>query len=541
MPMNARSPLRFLLICAAAMICSAVSAADDKINRALIDKIERYARGFDMNRQDKYHIDFSYSPVHAMAVYRELLLWSDGDDVAEAVRAEVRTTIAAGVLSVIRDSNAGPVKKDGVIGIGYVRAMPRYAQEPDTERPETLAWRSDGTVTETTPAVIGSSLSAKSLLLTRITHDATAHQAVLASLRNEYGELANLLHSANSTGYVPEAIEWNNGWKTKDSRSRLFSQAILLRGLVELRGALEKEGETKWLAQVDNNIERLFDSLVKHHFDAKAGSFVSVYDSSQGRGRQLMVEDYVQVMEALAAILEYQAANKALLGRAQNIGKTQLEYVLRVNGKSESLPRGYDLKTGGGIPTLVHSLEEPVAMLSTMQLASMFGVVGGERTKSAKERISTWLEQDFWSDDVGVYRTAEGFTVSAYDGYLFALTLRWLRRNHESNSAQRATKLIDVVLKQSGLLQCEPPGSGEPLSLDAALQRDAAELAARISTMTSLEQGVAIAEFVHGIADQDHDGVPGCRFAGGRFGGAPVPVVQTSVRTPYPEKAENRQ
>lgn len=509
-------------------------ASGEEAQQRVLQRVERLARGYDMNQQEKYHLDFHYSPLHAMALYRELLLWLDQPGVAAAVRTEWLATVSAGMEAVVRHSGAGPAPEQGPLGIGFLRAAPRYTQLPDPARPETLAWRSEGMEARTTPAAVGKSLSAKALLLSRLPAAAPERPWLLASLRREYDELAGQLLTLTAQGYMPEVAAWEGGrWSVQDGRSRLFSQAALLRGLLETEAALAALGgaEKAWRSRVQRSVETLFSGIVQRHQDEAAGSVVDVHDPQQGRGDRVMLEDMALWLEALALLHAQQPQGSPLRAQAERLGRTQLAFLLRALAAEGLPPRGYRVRDAVPLRTTVHSLEEPLAALSMLQHAARFGVADAAETQ---RRISTLLENDYWSAEAGVFRSAAGFTASAYDGHLVALTLRWLRREGAAEAQQRGAQLLQVVVKQAGLLQCESPQSGEPLSLEQALAQRAAAFAAEVASLPAVEQGQRIAAFVRSIADQDGDGLPGCRFAAGHFGGAPVPVIQTSVRTPFP-------
>lgn len=508
-------------------------ANSDSSQQLVLQRVEQYARSYDLNRQEKYHIDFYYSPLYAMAVYREMLLWIDQSDIAPAVREEWLATVTAGMDSVIRDSHAGPAAEKGGVGIGYLRALPRYSQEPDAARSETRRWRSDEMEPQTTPAAVGKSLSAKALLLTRLPAAAPESAWLLDSLRREYEAVTAQLLTLAPQGYMPEMIRWDGkAWVVADARSRLFSQATLLRGLIETEAALATLGVQgkDWRIKVQRNIETVFAGIVRRHHDAAAGGVIDVYDPKTGPGDRVMLEDMAQWLEALALLAQQPGPLQA---RAQQLGRQQLEFLLRVSADMEPPPRGYMVRKAMPLHATVRSLEDPLAILSMLQHAKQFGVQG---TSALQQHVAGLLETDYWSAEAGVYRTAAGFTASAYDGHLFALVLRWLRRQNDAEARQRGDLLIQGVLKRGGLLQCEPPQSGEPLTLEQVLAQRGAVFAAEVAPLSAVEQGTRIAAFVRGIADQDGDSLPGCRFAAGAYGGAPVPLIQTSVRTPYPAR-----
>lgn len=521
----------WLALAGVCLLPTGALANSDAAQQLVLQRVEQYARSYDLNRQEKYHIDFNYSPLYAMAVYREMLLWLEQAAVAPAMRAEWLSTITAGMDAVIHDSHAGPAAEKGGVGIGYLRALPRYSQEPDAARPDTRRWRSDVMEPQTTPAAVGQSLSAKALLLTRLPAAAPERQWLLSSLRREYEAVAAQLLTMAPQGYMPEmARREGDAWVVVDARSRLFSQATLLRGLIETEAALATLGVQgkDWRTKAQRHIETLFAGIVRRHQDAAAGSVVDVYDPKTGTGDRVMLEDMAQWLEALALLAQQSGPLQA---RAQQLGRQQLEFLLRVSADTEPPPRGYLVRKAMPLHATVRSLEEPLAILSMLQHAEQFGVEG---VSALQQRASALLESDYWSAEAGVYRTAAGFTASAYDGHLFALALRWLRRQGDAEARRRGELLIEGVLKQGGLLQCEPPQSGEPLTLEQALAQRGAAFAAEVAGLPAVEQGKRIAALVREIADQDGDSVPGCRFAAGAYGGAPVPIIQTSVRTPYP-------
>jgi hypothetical protein len=179
------------------------------------------------------------------------------------------------------------------------------------------------------------------------------------------------------------------------------------------------------------------------------------------------------------------------------------------------------------------------------QLAIVNGLLAAEQAAGREQYGKTALtvfnaahqNLALWSAPAGIFRSAAGQTVTAYDGRLFGLTLATWRRLEKSlppgEARQQGERLIEAVLKQGGLQQVEGPATGEPKQPEAFIRDELPQLVSTIVALKKEERAEKIAATVKTLSDQDGDGVPGCRFGGGRFGAAPVLIIQTSIKTPF--------
>ncbi|HEC17008.1 MAG TPA: hypothetical protein ENI99_10645 [Sedimenticola sp.] len=530
-------------------------------------RLQRSLLGYDVNMLEKHVIDFYFSPVHAMSVYRELLQWAGANPKEKAVRDDVVAMVREGMVAVIRDSGAGLALPgwDGPgqpISMAYALSLPRYAQKPDFNNPATLKWRrSDGDKRVVTPGSIGQSMAAKALLIRIDRSEAGKRNAplFLASVLQELEILSSRLFLKDRLGpvakggHVPEIMEpdGKGGWKVLDPASRLPSQAFLLQGLSHLYGLLSANGVIKpllgggkvrgrelkdWLGLTRRTLDTVYASLIERHFDPASGSFASHYQHDKGPGDRIMLEDASYVVGALDALLHVLPDKDPLHKSARRHLLSQAGYIRKMLGSGKPIPRGFLLKNGARLRSLMRDFSYPVAAMSVMLTAEETAGDGSYREVAA--RLYESEHPVFWSRENGIYRAAAGVKVSAYDGLFFSSVMRWLRHMDlvfpdKDDFAKRSRDFIQVVLKDGGLLQSEGPGTGEPRSLEDFIQKEIPALVERLAKTDATEHAAPIDKFVKDAADQDKDGVPGCRFGGGAYGAAPVIIMQIGVNTSF--------
>lgn len=540
---------------------AAAGAADKPADAApVLEQITRLTQRYDMNRLEKYAIDFYFSSLHGLYAYRAMLQWAQQPTLPPQERADLVAMVNEGLLAVFRDSGAGVALAGAMpghasISIAYGRALPRYAEDPDPARPQTLAWSDRDRQHEVSAASVGQSLAAKALWLELVEAKGETAAFMLATLRQEFDLLASQLFLAVADGgsaYVPEALTYGDDgqWQVKDKRSRLMSQASLLLGLTRLDTLLRKEAVmarygirgddlVQWQRRVRVTLDKVYEGMVRRHYNEIAGSFVDTYDPQRGgQGDRIMLEDMAQLSAALDAMRRSLPEAEPLRLSAQRHLTVQAAFLLAGLQTAQPVPRGYLLNNHVPMRSAIRTLTEPLAAMSVLLTAA---AAGDEAAGQAATAIREEMRESLWVDELGIYRSAAGYTVSAYDGYLFSLVLGWLQqlqRVDAEGALHQLQAMLRVVLKQGGLLQCEGPLAGETITLAEALRDKAPAAAQEIAALDEEERGKPIAAFVRGVVDQDGDTVPGCAFAGGEHGAAPVVIIQTSVKTPFPVREE---
>jgi len=505
----------------------------------------RMATFYDTNAQDKYVMDNSFSTVHAMAAYRALLEWADEGAEAEDA-AEVHALVAAGLKAALVESGIGvPAEEGGAVGVLFSQAQPRYAQEPDPTNPATLRWMDEGIERSVSAASMGHSLAAKAVVARRL---AGAEDDVLAehlhdSLAAELSLLTQemfLAKGADAAGrYVPERIvlDEQGSWRPASERSRLFGQAALLLGLTEVSLYLEQplsgRGVEAMRRHVKEAIERVYAGIRAHHHDAASGVHAAIYDPQGEEERRYLLEDSALLVEALHRMAQV-SDSPELRGALQQQLRSEAEFVVQLLAERRLAPRGLWLKHSVDITGTVTALAEQIAAMNILLLALEWHEEPSFREQAAE--LFSAIEETFWAQWPGIYRTAEGYTVSAYDGYLFATLLQWLQRCERAGfdvGDGRASTLFELIIKKGGMQQADTTETGEGEAPRAFLAQEAPLLAEEIAELPEREQRPQVVRLARRLMDQDGDSVPGRRFAGRPYGGAPVLIRQVSVRTPF--------
>lgn len=284
----------------------------------LVTRLKNVLLSNDINTIKRNLIDRRFSPLHAMAAYRELLLWSKKAAENDPYWEDIVALVREGMVATIRDSNMGLPLKDWTgkgtpISVVYLNSFPAYKQIPDFNDLSTLKWRDDLFEEVVTPGSIGLSLTAKSLMITADQSQAGKENAplMLASALQEMeiltqqlflkkrwvlesenreptgGEkkiqgkeskrgvkmllaplpkalgassekvLKNALGSISDESYVPNQLKLpveEKSWDVKDDVSRLSSQASLLEGLLYLHELLANDVLMKTL-MLDGSLE----------------------------------------------------------------------------------------------------------------------------------------------------------------------------------------------------------------------------------------------------------------------------------------------
>lgn len=544
---------------AAWLACGTLAAnAEDKAAQdpqELSTKIQRQILALNVNQAEKYLIDFNFSSFHGMYAYRELLQWALTLPEDSEPRRDILTIVRSGLEAVVRDSGMGvPLSGWGgegqPVGMLFIRGLPRYNEFPDFSRPETLKWDPNFFDSQVTPESIGQSLAAKSLfiLVDTTPEGKKLGKILLPSALQEFQTLTALLElgGGKTAANVPSLYRLKNGkWEVAKENNHVYGQMSLLQGLAQLHALLSAPAAgsdsingkriTDWRKEVRQVMEKVYDASIKHHFDAPTGSYLSDHDRSKGAGDRLTADDAGYILEVLANLADTLPKEDPLRENALKNLISQANYVAaRLEGK-ELAPKTFLVRKNLTAPGLILQLGDQLAIVSGLLAAEQ--ATGKDNYGKPALAIFTATRKQLWSAQAGIFRSAAGQTVAAYDGRVFGLNLATWRRLEKSPSVQDAKQnggnLIQTVVKKGGLLQAEGPAGGEPKQPEEFIHNELPQLVNEIAALKSEEQSAKIAAAVKALADQDSDGVPGCRFGGGRFGAAPVLIIQTSISTPF--------
>lgn len=548
---------RFLPLLGALLICNGAmleaQAADDAAQKQqeLSQAIQRQILTLNVNQVDKYLIDFNFSTFHGMYAYRELLLWAQA--APQQQRSELMAMTRAGLEAVVRDSGMGlPLGKgeEQAVGLLFSRGLPRYAAQPDFALPATLKWNPASFERQTAPESVGQSLAAKSLYVLADSSDdgKKLREILLASALHEFQALLPLLELGGDKGasHMPALLKLENDkWSVVNASSQLYGQMSLIQGLARLHALLSLsalENETiggkrvaEWRKEVRRTLEKVYHTTIKLHLDTKAGSFISSHERLKGASDRLGAEDAGYALEVLADLAAVLQKDDPLRVDALGRLSAQADYVVaRLEGKTTA-PKTFLVKNSQTFAGTLLRLDDQLAIVNGLLAAKQ--ATGREHYGKTALAVFNAAHQALWSAPAGIFRSAAGQTVTAYDGRLFGLTLATWRRLEKSlppgEARQHGERLIEAVLKQGGLQQAEGPATGEPRQPEAFIRDELPQLVSSIVALKKEEQSEKIAAAVKTLSDQDGDGVPGCRFGGGRFGAAPVLIIQTSVKTPF--------
>jgi len=556
MKRTALIPLLALLASHAAPLHAQAPSKDIKAAQELKLAIERQVLGMNVNQDVKYLIDYHFSTFHGMYAYRELMRWAQAAPPPE--REALMALTRAGLEAVVRDSGMGmPLSKGAgrAVGLLFDKGLPRYTARPDFADPATLGWDPASFERTVSPAALGQSLGAKALFVQIESGkpDAT-RDMLLASALQEFQTLLTLLERGGDTGtrYMPAALKLENGgWTVTGASSSLYGQLSLLQGLAQLHATLAQpelastplagKPAAEWRKDVRRTLERIFNTMLTLHRDPRSGSLVRSYDPKRGAADRIGADEAGYALEVLAELAAVLPREDGLRDKVLRQLTTQADYLLARLAQRSTAPRTFLVGNDRLFDGVVMRLDDPLSVIAGLLAASE---ASGQDTyaKKAQEMYEA-ARSALWSDAAGIFRSAAGQAVSAYDGHLFGLTLgtwRRLERTLPAGEARRhGERHIEMVLKQGGLQQAEGPATGEPRQPEDFIRDELPDLVRRIATLKKDEQAKEIAAAVKVLSDQDGDGIPGCRFAGGAFGAAPVIVTQTSVKTPF-ETAEGK-
>lgn len=543
-------PLLALLACHAAPLAAQPVNTEARKAQDLTRAIERQVLGTNVNQDLKHLIDFHFSTFHGMYAYRELMLWAQASPPSgrEALMALTR----AGLEAVVRDSGMGlPLGRDHAraVGLLFDKGLPRYVKRPDFSDPATLGWDPASFDRAVSPAAVGQSLGAKALFV-QMDADAPSptRDMLLASALQEFQTLLVLLERGGNKGarYMPARLRLEKGeWVAADPTSQLHDQLSLLQGLARLHvtlslpplasAPLAGRPAVEWRKEVRRTQERIFGTMLKLHRDPRSGSLVRSHDPARGSADRVGADEAGYALEALADMIAALPPDDALRGEALRQLTAQADYMLARMAQRNTAPRTFLLKNDQTFDGTLKRLDDQLSIVSGLLAAAE---ASGRDSYAAKAlEIHETARTSLWSDAAAIFRSAAGQAVSAYDGHLFGLTLATWRRLDKVLPAGEARRhgeqFIEVVLRQGGLQQAEGPATGEPRQPEDFLRDELPALVQSIVALKKDEQAAKIAATIKLLTDQDSDGIPGSRFAGGAFGAAPVIVTQTSVKTPF--------
>jgi hypothetical protein len=543
--------------------------AVDQDPEVLFARIKRSLEGYNLNNEEKYLIQEHFSPMHAMSAYRELLLWGMTYPQEDPLREDILGLVQGGMVAVFRDSGAG-VPLSGWKGAGqpislaYWRSTPKYAQKPDFSDLTTLKWDATELEKKTSPAAIGQSLAAKALLLMagRSAEEKQIAPLILMSMLQELEILGTKLFFKEKLGavtdgaYVPDllSVDDKGDWQAEDKDSSLFSQASLLQGLAAVyelltdkdvisplfaAGPVGGKDLTEWQMLTRKCLDQVYAATISHHFDENSGSFASGYKPAKGHNKRILLEDVGVLNSALAALGQALPASDPVAKSMRQHLLAQAAFIKAAMGEKGGLvPKGYMLANKAGFKGLLPMIQHSIAVMSLMRMADDLLPDQGYRELFAAVFDTT--QKVFWSEPSGIYRSAGGNKVSAYDGHVFGVVLGWLREMQQNRPEladfkQAEADFIRMVLKEGGLQQSEGPDAGEPRVTEDYLDQEVPPLVRQLEETEVVRQAGPILALLKSAADQDADRLPGVRFAGGKYGAAPVIIMRTSVATPYPE------
>ena len=575
--MPKRRWLQFAMVCCV-LFSSAIPAQNDKEsekekaeNAADIEAVQmqigRALYEFDLNQQQKYIIDLNFSALHAMSAYSEILLWVEAQGAEYAQRNDLFTMVREAMRAHLQFSAAGVPLSDWEgagqpISVPYEASLPRYSVKQDPEDPGTFKWRNENGEGRISPISIGQSIRAKSLFLymTATEKDKAFTRLLLTSLLEELAILTNDLFLSEQLGeiekgaYVPDVIARTEAgdWEVEDERSVLLSQLSMVQGLARLHQLLNSEkgaqllkgvsiagkSAKEWKKLARKTVGIVYASLVKNHHDKASGSFFDTFKQGKKEKKLIGLRDANAAVVVMNLVRQMMPVKSNISKSAHRRLLSQAKFVQeKIVGNEAGLPKSLNITSGYASRALVSTFQMQLSAMAMMLEA--YSVSDDSAYIETAEKIYTAMKPTFWSEDAGLYRSAMGYTVSAYDGYLFGQTLRWMEQMNShlaklGDFRQQGETMISSVLKYGALLQCEAAANGEVKQLSYVLENELGDAAKRIAKLKKQEQSIAIMEYILSVVDQDGDSVPGCRFGGGDFGTAPVIIMQTSVRTPFP-------
>ncbi len=302
-----------------------------------------------------------------------------------------------------------------------------------------------------------------------------------------------------------------------------------------VNGEVEGRKLDDWRALVRRAIDVVFTTIGTEHFDTVTGSFAGSYQPNKGIGNRIVIDDINRVINVLDKLASVFPDDANLQDQVHKYTLSQAAFIKKAQGGKNEIPRGYMLKNDAHITGLMREFSNAISYISIMLVAE--NIVGDGRYKALAEKQFKAMHKVFWSEVAKVYRLSAGLKVSTYTGASFAMVLEWLRRMDAVMpgviDVNKYTKnYIEVVLKNSGLLQSEGPATGEVHQPEYYIENEIDDLYVRLRDGGVEKLAASIEEFISHVSDQDGDGILGARFSGYKTGGAPVITMQVGVTTP---------
>ncbi len=536
------------------------------------NQIAKMLAKFDFNQQQKHIINLHFSPFQAMSASSEILLWLENKGVDYGQREELLIVIREQLRAYIQLSAAGvPLTNwDGAgqpISLPLEVSLPRYSVEQNPDDLSTYIWRNQYGEGRLSVSSIGQSFRGLSLFLNLSSTEkepALTH-LLLRSLLEGLDIAANRLFLTDKLGgmksgaYIPQVVvyeEKEGSYKLEASQSLLTSQLSLVQGFARLQQLLLSDkaeslfaGEDiggkrldAWRELAREALETTYYSLLEHHFDLDSGSFFTLFEKDKKVKKSVRLVDSSMAVEVLGLLHQLLPAEDELSKSARRHLLSQAAYIQeRLLGNEANLPKSFHLASGYSVPAMISNFQMQISAM--LMMLDAYALSGESQYLDMAEKIFTVMRPTFWSEAAQLYRSAMGYTVSGYDGYLFGKSLRWtdLMKRYLSKLDDfevQGEVFVTKVLKEGALLQCETVENGEVIQLIDVLKNEIVDVAKGIAKLPEKERALATSEYVNHIVDQDKDSVPGCRFSGGDFGAAPVILIQTSVKTPFPERTK---
>jgi hypothetical protein len=518
--------------------------------RALEDQIKRQLYTLNVNQADKYQTNLTFTTPIVMNAYRELLLWARHLPADAAQRSELMKLVRDGLTAAVWHSGMGlPIENwtgtGQPVGILFVRGHTHYVELPDFSRPATLKWDAKHFDQRIVPESIGFSLAVKSLYVRAPGNDKELGEVLLVSALREFEAALPLLElgGGKGNGFMPVAVKKGAQWETAIDGSLVSGQFALLLGMAqlhELLAGLESDDAvagrrpSEWRKEVRRVMERYYHATVANHFDTKAKSFVAEHSAKKETTGRLGAEDAGLILEALAYLAESLPAGDALRESAGKQLQAQAAFVAAALEGKELAPRGFLVRQGGSEASPLPRLGDQLALVNGLLAAAK--ATGNAGWSKAANELFAATRKSFWAEQAGLFRTAPNQLVAAYDGKLFGLNLAAWRRLDagaaDSVEKKHGNHLVDKIVRRAGLLWAESPLAGELRQPEDFVRDDLPRLIDETLPLEDAEKAKRITAAIKAFSDQDGDGVPGCRFAGGRFGSAPVLITQATITLP---------
>lgn len=557
--MNRILPALTCTILAAISATGAVHANDNDAKKEadnLAESIQSRVTSLRINAKYKFQTNYSFSTYNGMYAYRELLLWARNLPEDSSLRNEILTIVHIGLRSIVRDSGMGLPLKGGQSdgqpsGMLFADAMPQYVEIPDFSKVGTLKWDPQQISRKSHPESVGQSLAAKSLFVMTDTspNGKQLSNLLLTSAVQEYQTLTNLMElgGAKPATYMPAAVELAEGnWKTVIDISHIYGQMSLLSGLTQLYSLLSNanlEPETingkspaVWRNDVYQTITQLYQRTVEHHFDSKLGTFVSTFDPLKGTRERLTTDDAGYILEVLTDLINALPDDDPLRGMAMQHLTAQADFLHSKLDTTKLAPAAFLTKKNLVSSGFLFPLADQISVVAGLLAAGK--ATGNSRYNDAALSLFEKVKEDYWSAKAGVFRATRGATASGYDGRLLGLALSTWRhldaKLPDGDAEKQVRQLINAVVLEAGLLEAEIPENGEPKQPEDFFKHDLPKLINEIIDLDETKREERIAAAIKALSDQNGNSVPGYRFAGGKFGSAPVFLGQTSIKTPFP-------